>query len=41
MAGALGLPVCGSRGGDGAGVLQSAVLPGLQAETHAHPAPTH
>ena len=30
-----------SRGGDGAGVPRSPVLPGLHAEPHAHPAPTH
>ena len=41
MAGALGLPVCGSQGGDGDGVPQSPVLPGLQVESHAHQAPTH
>ena len=38
---ALGLPVFGSLGGDGAVVLRSPVLPGLQAEPHAHPAPIH
>ena len=41
MAGALRLPVCGGRGGDGAVVPQSPVLPGFQAEPHVHPAPTH
>ena len=41
MAGALRLPVCGGRGGDGAVVPQSPVLPGFKAEPHAHPALTH
>ena len=41
ITGSLGEPVCGSRGGDGAGFPQSPVLPGLQAEPHVHPVPTH